>query len=43
MNGRLKYKASATTKGQKRAVEFRESYVELDYAPIKDYKMAAGG
>jgi flagellar motor switch protein FliM len=43
MNGRLKYRAAPTTTGQKRAVEFASEYVELDYAPIKDYKMAASG
>ena len=43
INGRLKYKASPATTGQKRAVEFGKEHVELDYAPIKDYKMAASG
>jgi flagellar motor switch protein FliM len=43
MNGRLKYKALPMTTGQKRAVEVGEAHVELDYAPIRDYKMAAGG
>ena len=41
MNGRLKYKGLPTAVGQKRAVEFGNQHVELDYAPIKDYKMAA--
>ena len=41
INGRLKYKASPTTTGQKRAVEFGAEHIELDYMPIKDYKMVA--
>ena len=43
INGRYKYKATPTTTGQKRAVEFGAEHVELDYSPIKDYKMAAVG
>ena len=41
INGRLKYKAWPTTVGQKRAVEFGGEHIELDYMPIKDYKMVA--
>jgi len=41
MNGRVKYKGLPTAIGQKRAVEFGKEHIELEYAPIKDYKMAA--
>jgi flagellar motor switch protein FliM len=43
INGRVKYKGVPTAIGQKRAVEFGKEHIELEYAPIKDYKMAATG